>query len=79
MKDKKPISAIIMASMGKKPDMKEDESMEGGEEYSIAQDVLDAIASKDKMKLAEALEACFQYHDSQPHDEGEHTNESEEE
>lgn len=87
MKSKKPLAAIIMAKIGpKKPMEKEmpemdmaEEKAESGEEYEIAQDVLDAIAKKDKMLLAEALEAAFNYFDSQPHEEGEHLGEEEEE
>jgi hypothetical protein len=85
MKPKKPIAEIIIGKLsGKKPmdemapDMKE-EAMESGEEYEIAQDVLDAIGKKDKMLLAEALEAAFNYFDAQPHEEGEHMGEEEEE
>ena len=85
MKPKKPIAEIIIGKLGGNkpmdemaPDMKE-EAMESGEEYEIAQDVLDAIGKKDKMLLAEALEAAFNYFDAQPHEEGEHMGEEEEE
>jgi hypothetical protein len=85
MKPKKPIAEIIIGKLGGKkpmdemaPDM-EEEAMESGEEYEIAQDVLDAIGKKDKMLLAEALEAAFNYFDAQPHKEGEHMGEEEEE
>lgn len=84
MKPKKPLAEIIIGSLGpKKPmdkmaaDMEEEKS-ESGEEYEIAQDVLDAIAKKDKVLLAEALEAAFNYFDAQPHKEGEHIGEEEE-
>jgi hypothetical protein len=87
MKPKKPIAEIIIGKLGpKKPmdEMKpgmdmEEESSESGEEYEIAQDVLDAIEKKDKMLLAEALEAAFNYFDAQPHKEGEHIGEEGEE
>lgn len=86
MKPKKPLAAIIMAKIGPKkpmekemPEMDESEEMgESGQEYEIAQDVLDAIAKKDKVLLAEALEAAFNYFDAQPHKEGEHIGEEEE-
>jgi hypothetical protein len=85
MKPKKPIAEIIIGNLGPKkpmsemaPDM-EEEAMESGEEYEIAQDVLDAIAKKDKTLLAEALEAAFNYYDAQPHKEGEHIGEEGEE
>jgi hypothetical protein len=84
MKPKKPLAEIIIGKLGPKkpmmdekgPDM-EEEAGEFGEEYEIAQDVLDAIAQKDKMLLAEALEAAFNYYDAQPHKEGEHIGEEE--
>ena len=84
MKPKKPLAEIIIGKLGPKkpmmnesaPDMKE-EAGESSEEYEIAQDVLDAIAQKDKMLLAEALEAAFNYYDAQPHKEGEHIGEEE--
>lgn len=87
MKNKKPIAAIIMAKLAPKKGMDDkmskmdmaEEMAESGEEYEIAQDVLDAIAKKDKVLLAEALEAAFNYFDSQPHKEGEHMGEEEEE
>lgn len=83
MKEKKPIAAIIMAKLGGKKEMsgKEmaEEAAESGQEYEIAQDVLDAIAKKDKVLLAEALEAAFNYFDAQPHLEGPHLEEEEEE
>ena len=88
MKPKKPIAEIIIGKLGpKKPMMDEmkpgmdmeEESSESGEEYEIAQDVLDAIAKKDKMLLAEALKAAFDYYDAQPHKEGEHIGEEGEE
>jgi hypothetical protein len=84
MKPKKPIAEIIIGKLGpKKPMMDEkapnmeEEAGESSEEYEIAQDVLDAIAQKDKMLLAEALEAAFNYYDAQPHKEGEHIGEEE--
>jgi hypothetical protein len=88
MKPKKPLAAIIMAKIGSKKPMEDEkpsmmdeseEMSESGEEYEIAQDVLDAIAKKDKMLLAEALEAAFNYYDAKPHKEGEHMGEEEEE
>jgi hypothetical protein len=85
MKSKKPLAEIIIGTLGSKkpmdkmaPDMEEG-AMESSEKGEIAQDVLDAIAKKDKMLLTEALEAAFNYFDAQPHKEGEHMGEEEEE
>lgn len=39
---------------------------------ACAEDLIDAIHSKDPQAVAHALEAAFQICDSQPHEEGEH-------
>ena len=39
---------------------------------SVAQDILNALESKDAKALAEALRAAFELMDSEPHEEGEH-------
>ena len=78
MKNKKPIMDVVMASIGpKKPMENENEEMESGEEYAIAQDVLDAVKANDSKMLAEALEAAFMFFDSKPHVEGPHEEEME--
>lgn len=42
---------------------------------AAAKDILSAIEAKDESMLAAALESAFQIFDSQPHEEGDHTNE----
>lgn len=44
---------------------------------AVAKDILSAIEAKDESMLAAALESAFQIFDSQPHEEGDHTNEDE--
>lgn len=55
--------------------------MEGEEMAPLeacADDIIRAINSKDSKMLAEAIKAAFEICDSEPHEEGPHTNESEE-
>lgn len=42
-------------------------------------DILRAIGAKDSKQLASAIQAAFEICDSQPHEEGPHTNEESEE
>lgn len=59
------------------PDQKPKEDQEDTSEAhkSAASDLLRAIESKDISGIAEALHNAFQIMDSEPHEEGEHTNE----
>lgn len=45
---------------------------------TASKDMLDAFNSSDYKKLASAFKNAFQICESEPHEEGEHTNESEE-
>ena len=56
---------------------KEDNDDEGL--HACAQDIIECVSSGDKVGLAKALRAAFEILDSQPHEEGEHTNEPESE
>ena len=44
--------------------------------HSAAQDLINAIHSRDTKAVAEALKAAFEIADSQPHEEGPHTYEA---
>jgi hypothetical protein len=46
---------------------------------ACAKDLMDAISSGDEGRVASALRAAFEICDSEPHEEGPHTNEDEEE
>ena len=68
------VMAILAKLSPKKPDMAKDEPKET---QMMAQEIMDAIEKKDAAALGDALESFFMYMDSQPHEEGEHTNEEE--
>lgn len=55
-------------------DMLDDSALE-----ACADDLMRAVSSGDKKSAARALRAAFQILDSEPHEEGEHLNESEQE
>lgn len=40
--------------------------------HDVAQDLIDAVHSKNAKAVAEALQAAFQLADSEPHEEGPH-------
>lgn len=64
---KKPISSIIMASLGKKPDASSDgPDMDPGMDHSteIAKDILDAVKTNDPQMLSDSLRAIFDSFDS---------------
>lgn len=66
-----------------KPDMEANSEVEApGSDInpglkSAAEDILRAIESKSPIDLAKAIEAAFNACDSEPHEEGPHTNEEE--
>jgi hypothetical protein len=65
---------IVKTRMPDKTEENQDTGSEGM--HSAAQDLLSAIESKDTKAIASALKAAFDIADSQPHEEGAHTNES---
>ena len=66
------VMAILAKISPKKPDA--EEADEPKERQRMAQEIMDAIEKKDAAALGDALESFFMYMDSQPHEEGEHTN-----
>lgn len=70
------VAGVIISH--RKPDgQKGDERAEGEEDQGIlsaAEDLIRAIHSKDAQSVASALRAAFEICDSQPHEEGPHTN-----
>lgn len=67
------IAGIIIKK--RNPDTQDTESTE--ETSSIdtcAQDLIDAVHAKDVAGVSEALKAAFKIMESEPHEEGEHTN-----
>lgn len=56
---------------------KEDNDNEGL--HACARDIISCIESKDEAGLAAALKSAFELCDSEPHEEGPHTNEQESE
>ena len=78
---KKPVAGLIVAQ--RKPDGTHEEShSEGNEDQGLeacAVDLIRAIHSKDSKAAAAAMRAAFEICDSEPHEEGPHLNESEEE
>lgn len=76
----KSSSGLIIAT--RKPDgTNEAEGMEGEEDQGLsmaAADLIRAVHAKDEAATASALRAAFELLDSEPHQEGEHTNEQEE-
>lgn len=78
--DKKKAATVIIAQMHD-PQRREEKEEDGDEEEcaALGQEVLDALASKDGMAVYEALAAVFHKADAEPHVEGEHEEEEEEE
>lgn len=73
----KQIAGVIISH--RKPDSDAPQpmdEMEGSDSAleAAAQDILRAINSKDSQHLAQAIRAAFQILDSEPHEEGPHTN-----
>jgi hypothetical protein len=73
----KPQTGVIMATT-RQPDEKKDESSENDGLKSCARDLMDAISAGDESKAAAAIRAAFEICDSEPHEEGEHTNDEDE-
>ncbi len=73
---KKQIAGLIVAH--RKPDGGQEESHSEGNENSAleacAEDLIRAIHAKDGMHVALALRAAFDVLESEPHEEGPHTN-----
>lgn len=70
--------AGIMSSV-RKPDGSSEMESDSNEGLSAcAADLIRAIHSKDEESVASALKAAFEILDSQPHEEGPHTNEEQE-
>ncbi len=65
-----------IAQQTRKPDNKSQENQEdnAGME-AVAHDLISAIHSRDAKAVSEALKAAFEIADSEPHEEGPHTNE----
>lgn len=66
----------------RKPDGSKDEKGIDGDDHAmeaVAEDMIRAFNSKDSKQLAKAIRAAFEIADSEPHYEGEHLNESEQE
>lgn len=65
----------------RKPDGGSEESHTAGDEDhgldSCSEDLIKAMHAKDAKGVTSALKAAFEILDSQPHEEGEHTNEDE--
>lgn len=72
MKPKPQTGLIVSHRTPDEPTGKEDNDDAGLE--SCAQDLIKAVHSKDIKAVASALKAAFDICDSQPHEEGEHTN-----
>jgi hypothetical protein len=62
----------------RKPDQSPEDNEEDQGLMACAEDLINAVHSRDKKATAEALKAAFELMDSEPHNEGEHTNEQEE-
>lgn len=77
----KNISGSIMTTKVREPDQKPDENQDDGDAglMSAAQDLVNAIQAGDPKGCAQALRAAFQILDSEPHDEGEHLDDAQEE
>ena len=75
----KPVGAVI-TTVRKQDGANEIEDQEDGDEgiNAAATDLIRAIHAKDEMGVAAAIKAAFQILDSEPHEEGEHTNEENE-
>ena len=68
-RDKEASASMPVDSMKRKPD---DDADAYDVMHSAAQDMLNAIESKNVKALAEAIKAAFELMESEPHHEGEH-------
>lgn len=69
---KKPVAGVIIAH--RQPDQGPEEKPESEENHALmsaAEDIITAVESRDKKRLAAALQAAFEICDSAPHVEGE--------
>lgn len=57
----------------RQPDEKSEGTDEDAGMHAAAKDLMDAVHAKDIKRVAEALRAAFQIADSEPHNEGPHT------
>lgn len=69
-KSKEASVAVPSQSVERKPDDESEEAFDSLE--MVAQDLIDAMQSKDAKLLALALRSAFQICDLEPHEEGEH-------
>ena len=78
-KHKQSVAGLIIKR--REPDESADKKEPEGDEVleAAASDILNAIESKDHRHLALALRAAFDILESEPHKEGPHTDEEEEE
>jgi hypothetical protein len=76
MKKKHQTGVIVTTRPSDEPKQDESESPDSIE--YCAEDLMKAVHANDKKGVAEALRSAFTILDSEPHDEGEHTNESKE-
>lgn len=78
LKNKQNVAGVIMTKVRSPdhPENKEDESNQGL--LAASRDLIKAVQASDEKGVAQAIEAAFTILDSQPHEEGEHTNEDEE-
>lgn len=77
----KNVSGYIMTTKVREPDNEQkpndsDGSVDPGL-LAAAKDLITAVGTGDEKLVAQALQAAFEICDSQPHDEGEHLNEPE--
>lgn len=73
LKKKQQTGVIVKTRQpDEKPEQEENEQEDQGL-MVCAQDLIDAIAAQDVKAVASALRAAFQIADSEPHEEGEHT------
>lgn len=75
LRHKKNNAGLIVKQ--RSPDVSSGDEAEGSAPDGMeaaAQDLMDAISAGDAGKVASALRAAFQIADSEPHEEGEHTN-----
>lgn len=73
---KKPQVAGIITKVREPDSDKPQDSEEDQGLRACARDLIDAVHSQDEGRVASAIRAAFAICDSEPHEEGEHTNES---
>lgn len=80
LKSKKDVASPGLIVKHRVPDEKpqEDQDDPSAAHEAVGQAIIDAIAAGDAKAVASAIQDAFQLADSMPHEEGPHTNESEE-